>query len=499
MAGSATYDYIIVGAGSAGCAMADRPGPRTRTSRVLLLEAGGWDRDPWIHIPLAWGKILQKRLHDWRYFAEPEPSVDGRRVECARGKVIGGSSSINAMAYVRGHRGDYDRWADSGTAAAGPMRMSCPISAARRAGRAAPTNIAAATGRLTTQTCRATRIRCVDAFAAAGPSAGHPATDDYNGARQEGFGRWQATIRDGRRCSAAVAYLRPALARRNSTVETGALATRVVFDGGRARSGSNIVSAASGRAARAEREVILAGGVINSPQLLMLSGIGDPDELRPHWHRRCRCRCTASARICRTTSRPGPDGGAASPGRCTPRCGSTASPSTGQTYFFGTGIAAELAGRHHGLPQEPADVALPDIQFLLTRAARRQAVSQAVQGALQGRLRLPHRHAASGKPGAGWPAIPGPGRRSPILQSFLATDGDWRALRAGVRIVREVASQRAMQPYIAREIVPGEGRPPMRISTPISARPRSPSTIPWAPAAWGPMAMRWPSSIPNFA
>ena len=107
------YDYVIVGAGSAGCVLANRL-TEDGSAQVLLIEAGGWDRDPWIHIPLGWGKILQNRLHDWGYFGEPEPNVGGRAVECARGKVIGGSSSINAMAYVRGHRSDFDAWAEAG-------------------------------------------------------------------------------------------------------------------------------------------------------------------------------------------------------------------------------------------------------------------------------------------------------------------------------------------------------------------------------------------------
>ena len=120
-------------------------------TRVLLLEAGGWDRDPWITIPLGWGRILERRLHDWMYFTEPEPALDGRRIECARGKVIGGSSSINAMAYVRGHRGDYDRWAEAGSAA-GPTRICCPISAARNRGRAAPDEFRGGDGPLATAT-----------------------------------------------------------------------------------------------------------------------------------------------------------------------------------------------------------------------------------------------------------------------------------------------------------------------------------------------------------
>src|ERR1700722_20366612 len=210
------YDYIIVGAGSSGCTLA-HPLTEDGSARVLLLEAGGWDRDPWLAIPLAWGRILQRRMHDWMYFAEPEATLDGRGIECARGKVIGGSSSINAMAYVRGNRGDYDRWAASGLAGWSYAHV-LPYFRRQESWQGGPSYYRGGDGPLTTQMAPYDDP-LVEAFGAAVRDAGHPSTADYNGARQEGFGVWQMTIRDGRRCSAADAYLRPALARRNLRVE----------------------------------------------------------------------------------------------------------------------------------------------------------------------------------------------------------------------------------------------------------------------------------------
>ncbi|MBI4293090.1 MAG: choline dehydrogenase [Betaproteobacteria bacterium] len=453
MAVGTRFDYIIVGAGSAGCALAYRLS-EDPANKVLVIEAGGWDRDPWIHIPLGWGRILQERLHDWMYFAEPSASMDGRSIECARGKVVGGSSSINAMAYYHGHRSDYERWAANGLPQWSYAHV-LPYFRRQETWEGGANAYRGGDGPLTTQYCRFRDPLC-EAFIEAGKSAGHPVTDDYNGPKQEGFAPIQMTLRNGRRCSTATAYLRPAMARPNLTVQVNALVTKVLMEGTRAV-GVEYVRGGQTQAVRSDREVVLSGGPINSPQVLMLSGIGHPDELKSHGIAPCvglkgvgkGLLDHASAVLTFGRKTPGPF-------QRNMRLDRVAF-ALAQAYLFGKGFAADLPFGITAFLKTRAQEAVPDLQLLFWMGATATAApylppfKKAFADSFSCRA-MPMRPSSRGHVEL---ASADPTQALRIHQNFIGTEDEWRVIRAGVRMIRDIAQQPALKPFVADELSPG--------------------------------------------
>jgi 4-pyridoxate dehydrogenase len=445
------YDYIIVGAGSAGCVLANRL-TEDGAANVLLLEAGGTDWHPYIHIPLGMGRMHDYGMFDWGYETEPEPNLNNRSIEAMRGKVLGGSSSINVMAYTRGNSGDFDRWAQKGArgwsyADVLPYFRRCETwengSNTYRGGQ----------GPLGTEFAK-TEDPLYEAWLAAAQACGYPLTPDYNGKQQEGFGRGQYTIRDGRRSSTANAYLKPARGRKNLTVVTNAHAARVTLDGTRAR-GIEYRQGGSTQHAGASREVIMAAGTFNTPQLLMLSGIGPAEHLRSFG-----IDVAADLPVGRnlqdhlgaymTYTRPNPgtfhremrfDRMAVSMVRA---------------YLFGTGPGTVVPGGLHAFVKTRPGLAVPDIEFMF-----------------RGTSASPHLWFPLVRPafldGFGIrPTLLHPDSRGEILlrsadpmaaprivYKFFTAPNDLPTLREGFKRARELAFHKALDPYRGDEVSPG--------------------------------------------
>lgn len=446
------YDYVIIGAGSAGCTLANRL-TEDPSNRVLVLEAGGWDNDFWLKLPLGWGKVYGERRHDWHYDTDPEPYAGNRKMEVARGKVIGGSSSVNAMAYVRGNRGDFDRWSQNG-ARGWSYGEVLPYFKKQESWEGGESRYRGGGGPLTTRRSRYADP-LVDAYIEAAGQAGYPFNPDYNAEDQYGISRMQATIRNGRRCSTSVAYLRPAMSRSNLTVEINALASRITFEGSRA-TGVEYRQGGEVKTALAAKEVLLCGGTINSPQLLMLSGVGAPEELAAHKIPVALALPGVGKNLQDHVAALivyGRNGGG--PVQKNLRLDRIAL-ELARGALFGTGFTTDLPGGLIAFLKTPRATTLPDAQLLfiagpLGAGPYLPPFKPAFEDTFACRI-VVLRPEARGTISL---ASADPTVHPHIRQNLLSTDGDWQTLKAAVGMFGEIANQSALKPFIARQIAPG--------------------------------------------
>ncbi len=456
---AAEYDYVVIGAGSAGCVVANRLSADPGTS-VLLLEAGGKDRNPLFRLPMLMGKLFNSGLYNWNYRTEPEPHLNNRTLYWPRGKALGGTSTINGMIYVRGNAHDYDRWAQMGLPGWSYEEV---LPAFRRSEAHVERNgtFHGTEGALTV--CRARGHNGLfETFIQAGGEAGYPVNDDFNGADQEGFGRYDFTIRDGKRWSTSYAFLRPVLDRRNLTVEVNALSQRILIEKGRA---TGVLFAQNGqkREVRARREVILCGGAVNSPQLLMLSGIGRADELASHG-------------IAVVHDLPGVGRNLQDHVDCclSYECKQPVTlygdlradrliTSVAQGMLFGKGIATTFPYEAGAFMKSRPDLVAPDIQAHFMPALEKTANlhwpnpfrKQAVET----------NHGFTIRVGPVNPESRGvitlrsadPAAAPKIHANYLATEFDRKTMISAIRMMREVIAQPAFEPYRGRELAPGPG------------------------------------------
>ena len=443
-----TFDYIVVGAGSAGCVLANRLTASGR-HRVLLLEAGGHDRHIWIHIPLGYGKLFSDRKVNWLYTSEPEAELNNRQIIQPRGKVLGGSSSINGLLYIRGQSADFDHWRQLGNSG---WSFEDVLPHFRRAEDQARGEDAlhGVGGPLAVSDVCEPHPLC-EAFIAAAQQAGFPRNDDFNGPTQEGAGYFQLTARHGRRCSTAVGYLRQARRRPNLAVVSNALASRILFSGRRAI-GVEYRCGDTTRIAHANAEVVVAGGAFNSPQLLQLSGLGPGAllkscgisviadmpgvgaELQDHLQVRMQYRCTEPITMNDVIHSWRHRAGA------------------GLRYaLFRKGLLAIGAGYAGGFFRTNALAATPDIQvhFIIFSADTAGAALHSFPGFIASVCQLRPESRGFVRIKSADPSEP------PAIQPrYLSSQFDRDIVVAGIKLLRRIMDQPAMRRYIAEERAP---------------------------------------------
>jgi choline dehydrogenase len=444
-----TFDYVVVGAGSAGCVLANRLTASGR-HRVLLLEAGGEDRNIWIHIPLGFGKLFDNAKLNWRYSSEPEAELNNRQIIQPRGKVLGGSSSINGLLYIRGQHEDFDHWRQLGNAGWAFADVLPYFRRAEDQQRGAD-EMHGVGGPLAVSDVSEPHPLC-EAFIAAARETGVPRNDDFNGTSQEGAGYFQLTTRKGRRWSTAAGYLHQARRRPNLTIACNALATHILFSGRRAL-GIEYRQGPATRTAYAGAEVILAGGAFNSPQLMQLSGLGPAKlltdlgidviadmpgvgaDLQDHLQVRMQFRCTEPITMNDVIN------------NWRQRYGQ------GLRYLMSRkGLLTVGAGYAGAFLRTRPDLATPDVQihFLIFSTETAGAALHPFSGFMTSVCQLHPESRGFVRIKSADPTVP------PAIQPrYLSSPRDRDTIIAGLTLMRRVMNQPAMRRYIAEERAPG--------------------------------------------
>jgi choline dehydrogenase len=452
MSDSDSFDYVVSGAGSAGCAVAARLSESGR-HRVLLLEAGPRDTNPWIHVPLGYSRVFLDPKVNWRYESEPEEKLNGRQLYLPRGKVLGGTSAINGMIYIRGTPADYDGWRQQGCTG-WDWESVLPFYKKMEHQARGPDDFHGTGGPV--RVSDPPRPRLVEPFLEACREAGLAWNPDFNGATQEGYGLFQTTTADGRRWSAATAYLKPARNRRNLLVRTGAHSCRVVFEGRRA-TGVEYQMGDERRVARATREVIVCGGAYGSPQLLMLSGLGPAQHLTdlgiPVLHDLPGVGANLHDHFCAYSSWRSSGPGSLNDLRNSPLRQAWA----GMRYVLGRRGLLAYTGNSGGVfARSDPRLENPDLQIVwLSFSVAERSKTATIPHPSPAFSMLPV-HLQPDARGSVRLRSPDPFADPAIRFDFMRTDYDVGAMVAGMRLCRRIAAQPALRGTVVHEVVPGE-------------------------------------------